>query len=516
MKFEALRPALAYQQPFVANPRPIIKNLVPFDEHRTVRQHRGDGWLKHFCQAFFPQDFDQAGASRLQRLQHVLQNNEVFFLIVEISEGGKHAEHQREGTRAHKIPHILLDPFDFEAGGARILARLVQQVLGSVNSGDRKTSLCQGHAASARAAAEIERRFARGFGECQRLGDLVVRIGDSFRGKHERIQFPPERIVVKPLFLALLTVHGCVEYITKSIGGFCLKMFVLRPRPEFTTMAARPRPGPAKRGNLRGAELPSARECAMKRQKSKGNAELPKCRRPEDVGLSSERLGRIKEAFRTRVESGDIPGAVVLIARHGKLAFFEAFGYRDREKQARMNTDAIFRIASMTKPFTSVALMMLTEEGKVQIAYPVSQFLPEFKNLQVGVEKKGEPGAARLELQPAKREITIHDLLRHTSGLTYGFFGASPVKSAYNDAKMLDPEQTNAEMVTKLSKLPLVYQPGTTWDYSMSTDVLGRVVEVVSGMSFDRFIAERISQPLGLHVTEFSVNQKHANRVAEP
>jgi CubicO group peptidase (beta-lactamase class C family) len=254
----------------------------------------------------------------------------------------------------------------------------------------------------------------------------------------------------------------------------------------------------------------------MKRLKSKGNAELPKCRRPEDVGLSSERLGRIKEAFRTRVESGDIPGAVVLIARHGKLAFFEAFGYRDREKQARMNTDAIFRIASMTKPFTSVALMMLTEEGKVQIGYPVSQFLPEFKNLQVGVEKKGDSGAARLELQPAKRDITIHDLLRHTSGLTYGFFGASPVKTAYNDAKMLDPEQTNAEMVTKLSKLPLVYQPGTTWDYSMSTDVLGRVVEVVSGMSFDRFIAERISQPLGLRVTEFSVNQKHADRVAEP
>lgn len=254
----------------------------------------------------------------------------------------------------------------------------------------------------------------------------------------------------------------------------------------------------------------------MKRQKSKGNAELPRCRRPEDVCLSSERLGRIKDAFRARVESGDIPGAVVLIARHGKLAFFEAFGYRDREKQARMKTDAIFRIASMTKPFTSVAVMMLAEEGKIQIGYPVSQFLPEFKNLQVGVETKSASGAAHLDLQPARREITIHDLLRHTSGLSYGFFGASLVKTAYNDAKMLDSEQTNAEMVTKLSKLPLVYHPGTTWDYSMSTDVLGRVVEVVSGMNFDRFISERISKPLGLRVTDFSVNQKHADRIAEP
>jgi CubicO group peptidase (beta-lactamase class C family) len=254
----------------------------------------------------------------------------------------------------------------------------------------------------------------------------------------------------------------------------------------------------------------------MKQRKSVRSSELPKCKRPEDVGLSSERLGRLKEAFRARVDQGEIPGAVVLIARRGKLALFEAFGFRDREKQARMNTDAIFRIASMTKPFTSVALMMLAEEGKIQIAYPVSQYLPELKDLQVGVATTDSSGKPRLELQPAKREITVQDLLRHTSGITYGFFGASAVKAAYNDAKMLDPGQTNAEMVTKLSKLPLAYHPGTTWDYSMSTDVLGRVVEVVSGMSFDRFIAERISQPLGLRCTEFYVTQSQASRLAEP
>ena len=254
----------------------------------------------------------------------------------------------------------------------------------------------------------------------------------------------------------------------------------------------------------------------MKRRRSIRGAELPKCKRPEDVGFSSERLGRINEAFRMRVEIGEIPGAVVLIARHGKLAFFDAFGFRDREKQARMNTDAIFRIASMTKPFTSIAIMMLAEEGRVQLAHPVSEYLPEFKDLQVGVETTDASGAAHLELQPARREMTIQDLLRHTSGLTYGFFGASLVKAAYLDAKAFDAEQTNAEMVTKLSKLPLAYHPGTTWEYSMSTDVLARVVEVISGMNFDRFIAERISGPLGLRVTDFSVNQAHADRIAEP
>jgi CubicO group peptidase (beta-lactamase class C family) len=254
----------------------------------------------------------------------------------------------------------------------------------------------------------------------------------------------------------------------------------------------------------------------MKRKKSKGATELPKCKRPEDVGLSSERLGRINELFRSRVEGGEIPGAVVLIARHGKLAFLEAFGFRDREKRATMNTDAIFRIASMTKPFTSVAIMMLAEEGKVQLAHPASNYLPEFKDLQVGVETTDGSGAARLELHPPKREMTIQDLLRHTSGLTYGFFGDSLVKAAYLEASAFDAGQTNAEMVTKLSKLPLAYHPGTTWEYSMSTDVLARIVEVVSGMHFDRFIAERISRPLRLRITDFSVDKAHADRIAEP
>ena len=226
---------------------------------------------------------------------------------------------------------------------------------------------------------------------------------------------------------------------------------------------------------------------------------LPKASQPENVGLSSERLNRVAKAFQTDVDKGLIPGAVFLIARNGKIAYLEAIGFRDRDKKIPMSTDAIFQIASMTKPFTSVATMMLVEEGKIQLNEPISLYLPEFKGVQVGVEKVNTgTGKPELTLEAAQREMTIQDLLRHTSGLTYGFFGKSLVKQKYNEANVFDPNQTLAEFVTKLSKLPLAFQPGTTWDYSMSTDVLGRVVEVVSGETLDQFIGERIAKPLGL------------------
>jgi CubicO group peptidase (beta-lactamase class C family) len=169
-----------------------------------------------------------------------------------------------------------------------------------------------------------------------------------------------------------------------------------------------------------------------------------------------------------------------------------------------MKRDSIFRVASMTKPFTSVAVMMLVEEGKIQLAYPVSRYLPEFKDMKVGIKKTdAATGKKELVLVPADREMTVQDLLRHTSGLTYGIFGKSMVKDLYNikGGNPFNFNQTNAEMVTKLSKLPLQYQPGTTWDYSMSTDVLGRIVEVVSGMELDAFIAEWITKPLRLSDT---------------
>jgi CubicO group peptidase (beta-lactamase class C family) len=236
---------------------------------------------------------------------------------------------------------------------------------------------------------------------------------------------------------------------------------------------------------------------------------LPKASQPEALGFSSERLQRLTGAFQADVDKGAIPGAVVLIARNGKVAYLEAFGFQDREKQVPMKPDAIFRLASMTKPFTSVAAMMLVEEGKIELLDPVSVYLPEFKDLQVGVERiNAATGNPELSLEPARREMTVQDLLRHTSGLTYGIFGKSLVKQAYNDAKLFDPGQTLAELVTKLSKLPLAYQPGTTWDYSMSTDVLGRIIEVVSGVSLDQFIADRIAKPIGLSDAGFYVSEE--------
>jgi CubicO group peptidase (beta-lactamase class C family) len=239
--------------------------------------------------------------------------------------------------------------------------------------------------------------------------------------------------------------------------------------------------------------------------------------KPDQVGFSAERLDRIRATFQTDVDKGAIPGAVVLIARGHKIALFEAIGFQNRENKEIMKRDAIFRIASMSKPLASVAAMMLVEEGKIQLLDPVSRYLPEMKNLQVGVEKINETtGNRELVLEPTQREMTIQDLLRHTSGLTYGIFGKSLVKQVYLAANLFDPKQTLAEFVSKISKLPLAFQPGTTWEYSHSTDVLGRVVEIVSGQSFDRFIADRITNPLGLADTGFYVPQEKLQRLAEP
>jgi CubicO group peptidase (beta-lactamase class C family) len=228
------------------------------------------------------------------------------------------------------------------------------------------------------------------------------------------------------------------------------------------------------------------------------------------VNLSGQRLARIAAALNADVEAGIIPGAVALVARHGRLACLEACGYRDREKQLPMTTDTVFRIASMTKPLVSLAIMMLAEEGRIRLVNAASAYLPELGGLKVGVEKDG-----KLTLEAARRDMSVQDLLRHTSGVTYGQFGDSLVKKAYRDANIFDPNQTTAEFITKLSKLPLYNHPGEVWDYSMSTDVLGRIVEVVSGMALDEFISDRITGPLGMRDTGFTVPEKDAGRVAE-
>ena len=238
--------------------------------------------------------------------------------------------------------------------------------------------------------------------------------------------------------------------------------------------------------------------------------------KPQAVGLAPARLARIKALFEADVDKGVIPGAVALIARRGKPAYLEAFGYRDREKKLTMATDSIFRIASMTKPMVSIAIMMLAEEGRLRLVNPVSTYIPALKNLQVGVEVAGAAGKPELKLEPARREMSVQDLLRHTSGITYGQFGDSLVKQAYREANVFDPKTSMAGFIAKMSKLPLQNQPGEVWDYSMSTDVLGCLVEVISGMDLDRFIETRITAPLGMTDTGFVVAKKKADRVAEP
>ncbi len=239
--------------------------------------------------------------------------------------------------------------------------------------------------------------------------------------------------------------------------------------------------------------------------------------KPEQVGLSSERLNKLTATFKADVDKGVIPGAVVLVARHGRVALFEAVGVRDPETKAAMTKDSIFRIYSMSKPITSVAAMTLFEDGKFFLAEPVSKYIPQLGGLKVGVEKPDATGKPTLELVPVQRPITIHDLFRHTSGLTYGFFGNTLVKKMYVDTKVWNDYPSNAELVDRLAKLPLAYQPGTTWDYSHSTDVLGRLVEVISRQTLYQFEKERLLDPLGMKDTSFYVTDKSKqDRIVEP
>jgi len=245
--------------------------------------------------------------------------------------------------------------------------------------------------------------------------------------------------------------------------------------------------------------------------------ELPRAK-PEAVGMSSERLARITAALSADVEAKKIPGAIVLVARHGKVVQFDAVGKIDPAGGAPMTKDAIFRIYSMTKPITTLTAMMLVEEGKLMLSDPVSKYIPSFAKMQVGVEKAdGAGGKPVLELSPARRLISIQDLMRHTSGITYGFFGPGLVKAAYNHTELAKDDATNEVFMDRLAKLPLAYQPGTTWDYSYSTDVLGRVIEVVTGKTLLQAMKERILDPLGLVDTSFYVTEpaKQA-RVVEP
>ncbi len=243
---------------------------------------------------------------------------------------------------------------------------------------------------------------------------------------------------------------------------------------------------------------------------------LPKAT-PAQVGLSQERLDRITQVLKEDTSKGVVPGAILLIARHGKIAYFESAGVLNPETKAPMTRDAIFRIFSMSKPITTVSAMMLFEQGKFSLSDPIARYLPQFARMQVGVEKPDASGKPSLELTPARRPITIQDLMRHTSGITYGFFGNTLVKKEYVSSGVMKGDYTNAEFADRIAKLPLSYQPGTTWDYSHSTDILGRLVEVVSGMSLYQFEKEHLLGPLGMNDTSFYVTDPAKQpRIAEP
>jgi CubicO group peptidase (beta-lactamase class C family) len=218
------------------------------------------------------------------------------------------------------------------------------------------------------------------------------------------------------------------------------------------------------------------------------------------------KLERVGDYLRNEIAAGKIPGAIMLIQQHGQPVYFESFGVRDVATRLPMTPDTIFRLYSMSKPITSVAAMMLVEDGKLSLSDPVAKYIPAFADVKVGIAKRD-----------VNRPITIEDLLRHTSGLTYGFTGDDPVRRLYAQSDLFDGDFDNAQFADRLAKLPLAEQPGTLWDYSHSTDVLGRVIEVISGQSLFQFEKQRLLDPSGMTDTAFYVTDVTKRpRIAEP
>jgi CubicO group peptidase (beta-lactamase class C family) len=238
--------------------------------------------------------------------------------------------------------------------------------------------------------------------------------------------------------------------------------------------------------------------------------------RPVSAGFSAEGLAHVRDYLRNEVATGKIPGAVLLIQQHGQPVLFESFGVLDVESKTPMTSDAIFRMYSMSKPITSVAAMMLVDDGKLSLDDPLSKFIPAFADVRVAVETRDANGTVTLATEPLVRPITILDLLRHTSGITYGFYGDSPVRKLYANSGLFEGDFDNAQLAMRLAKLPLAEQPGTLWDYGHSTDVLGRVIEVISGKSLYEFEKERLLDPLRMLDTAFKVDDSKRARVAEP
>jgi CubicO group peptidase (beta-lactamase class C family) len=246
---------------------------------------------------------------------------------------------------------------------------------------------------------------------------------------------------------------------------------------------------------------------------------------PEQVGMSAERLGRITTMLKKEIADGKLPGVVVMVARKGKIIYSDAVGFQDKGANTPMQPDAIFRIYSMTKPLASVAAMMLVEDGVIQLTDPISKFLPAFKDMQVSVAAPGADGKAAYTNVPSAKPVIVQDLLRHSAGLAYAEITKNePVKAAYVEAKFSQPGiheydsrgMTPAEQVERIAKVPLIHQPGTTWEYSMAVDILGRVVEAASGKRLSVVLDERLFKPIKMVDSGFWLPASKMSRLAQP
>jgi CubicO group peptidase (beta-lactamase class C family) len=266
---------------------------------------------------------------------------------------------------------------------------------------------------------------------------------------------------------------------------------------------------PASNDKSQSGEIMNA-QTAAKHTAAPQTPSLPQAK-PESIGLSSVRLQRMSDAFKREIDKGTLPGATVMVARKGQIGWFDALGKQSPDASTPMAHNTLFRIFSMTKPIVSVGIMMLVEDGHLLINDPVAKFIPEFSDQKVGVETNG-----KLELVPLKTQMTVQDLLRHTSGITYDHTGNSLVQQQYQQSRLRSRKISNAEHAAIVASLPLICQPGAEWNYSRSTDILGRIIEVVSGKSLGAWLTEHILAPLQMAETAFHTAEENAGRLAEP
>ncbi|MEA2896508.1 MAG: hypothetical protein QOJ84_2123 [Bradyrhizobium sp.] len=251
-------------------------------------------------------------------------------------------------------------------------------------------------------------------------------------------------------------------------------------------------------------------QVATKQTSAPQTPPLPEAK-PEALGLSPARLTRMSDAFKREIDKGTIPGVTTMVARRGQIGWFEALGRQNPAQSAPMTRDSIFRIFSMTKPIVSVGIMQLVEDGFLLLGEPLAKYIPEFAETKVGVQSGG-----KLELRPLARPITVQDLLRHTSGLTNDTAGTGPIQEMYKQSRVRDRSISNAEHASIVAAMPLLCQPGAEWNYSRSTDILGRIIEVITGKSLGAYLTERILAPLQMAETAFHTGTENASRLAEP